>query len=83
VAAADAPGVGGFFLQVEVAGGGGNGDGVAGKDVRGLNRAAELNRWRRCDLAEAQDDTSGEAVGVDVADASGDQAGSGWAVVNM
>ncbi len=83
VAAADAPGVGGFLLQVEVAGGGGDGDGIAGKDVRRLNGAAELDGWRRRDLTEAEDDARGETVGVDVAYASSDEAGSGRAVVNM
>ena len=83
VSAAGSPGVNGFLLQVEVAGGGGDGDGVAGEDVRGLNRAAELDRRRRCDLTEAEDDAGGETIGVDIANASGDQAGSGWAVVDM
>ena len=83
VAAADGPGVGGFLLQVEIGGSRSGGDGVAGKDVRRLNRAAELDGWRRGDLAETENDSRGETIGVDVADASGDQAGSGRAVINM
>src|SRR5882757_11365277 len=83
VAAAGGPGVGGFFLQVEIGGSRSCGDGVAGKDVCRLNCAAELYGWRRGDLAEAEDDARGETVGVDVADASADQAGSRWAVVDM
>src|SRR6266851_326323 len=63
--------------------GGSDGDGNAGKDVRMLNGAAELDGWRRCDLAKAEDHARGETVGVDIADASGDQADTGGAVVNM
>src|SRR5271155_4077971 len=59
LAAGGGPGVGGLFLQVEVAGGRSDGDGVAGEDIRGLDGTAELNGWRWCDLAEAENDARG------------------------
>jgi hypothetical protein len=77
------PGIGGFLLQVEVAGCGGDGDGVAGEDVCGLHGAAKLDGWRRCDLAEAEDDAGGEAISEDIAGASGDQARAGRTVVDV
>jgi len=42
LAATGRPYVGGLFLQVEVAGRGGDGDGIAGEDVCRLDGAAKL-----------------------------------------
>ncbi len=83
LAAAGGPGVDGLFLRIEIAGDGGDGDGIAGEDVRRLNGARELNRRRRCDLAEAENDASGETVGEDFAYAAGHSAGIGGAVVDV
>ena len=80
-AAAGGPSVGGLLLQVEVAGRRGDSDGIAGKDVRRLNCATELDGWRRRDLAQAENDTRGETVRVDLTGAAGDMADVGWAVV--
>ncbi len=77
------PGVVGLFLQVEVGRDGCDCDGVAGEDVCGFSCAAQLDRWRRGDFSEPENDASGEAIGGDFADASGNLARVNCAVVDV
>ena len=47
LAAGGGPGVGGLFLGIEISGGCGDRDGIAGEDICGLGGAAELNGRRQ------------------------------------
>lgn len=81
LAAAGAPGVGGLPFKVEVGGCRCDCDGIAGKDVSWLSSAAELNRRRGGDLAEAENAAGGEPVGEGLAEAADEWVSSDGAEV--
>jgi hypothetical protein len=82
-ASAGGPGVGELLLRFEVCCGTCNGYRVARVNIGWLNGATELDGWRRLLLSEPQNYSGGEAVGGDLANASGYLGGIKRAVIDM